>query len=78
MTLKLYKQKLARLLKLSREVEAARKELAKNCTHPEIEPYEYEHDNGYGRQTRHEAEYCKICYGINAWPTLNGSWRKHD
>lgn len=53
----------------SRQAEAVRQEIAKVCWHPEkyVEPYSWEHDNGYGRQHKIEGKRCRICYRLDLW-----------
>lgn len=48
----------------SLEFSKYRTELAKICQHPEkyVEPYRWEHDNGYGSQHYVTGKACTICY----------------
>lgn len=59
------KKKLADAYKrLSEQIKQAQEELARSgCTHPreEQEQYNWEHDNGYGRQTMHKGTKCGLC-----------------
>lgn len=53
----------------NKRLEGIRLELAKNCSHPveAVEPYRWEHDNGYGRQKMLDGLRCTICHFINHW-----------
>ena len=37
------------------------KDNKEDCSHQYIKTSSYEHDNGYGKQTKIEYEYCQIC-----------------
>ena len=54
------------------QLRAARKTL-KMCTHPAyyIEDYIWEHDNGYGRQTKITGKCCTLCLKLQRWPQSN-------
>lgn len=61
-----------RRLALAAEIGRARAKL-KHCSHPLREPFEWEHDNGYGRQSMNDGERCLVCGKQNRWPG-SGSW----
>lgn len=57
------------------EIEAARKELGKACSHSETEAFRWEHDDGYGRQSMCNGLRCLICGRENRWPGIGSrSW----
>lgn len=55
----------------AKPIEAASAALVKQlrgiCDHPETEDYPWEHDNGYGRQTKMAAQQCVFCGGVCFW-----------
>lgn len=55
----------------------ARKQLGDSCTHPDehVTTYTWEHDNGYGRQTKMQGLMCQLCMKRKSWKTMGG-W--HD
>lgn len=67
-----FKRLLDQEVELARKIAATRAKLAKHCTHPEefVTDYPWEHDNGYGRQTKHVGKFCRICRAKN----LYGRW----
>ena len=78
MTLDEYKKLLARQTRLAVKVSAAREELAKGCRHPASfqSPYPWEHDNGYGRQSKYVGRHCGICFAVDLW--LTGDFRRRE
>ena len=45
------------------------------CSHKKTATYSWEHDNGYGVQTRHYALYCLTCGLEDKWPdTKDGKY----
>lgn len=68
-----FQRLLDQLEKKQTEVFEFRKQLSENCNHPEefVQPYTWEHDNGYGRQTKHDGRQCHICWKVNRWPHIN-------
>lgn len=64
-----YKRKVEELTELSRKVEKMRRKLAERCEHPSefVKDYSWEHDNGYGRQTKMTGKWCHLCYGKDLW-----------
>ena len=50
-------------IEASQTLQAYREEIAKDCDHPTayVTDWNYEHDNGYGRQTMIPAKFCTIC-----------------
>jgi hypothetical protein len=56
---------------LTGDLSALRNGLIKSklCDHSETEEYIWEHDNGYGRQTRIQGKCCKHCLFIDRWCT---------
>lgn len=48
-----------------------RAKLGKSCTHPMESQFDFqwEHDNGYGRQTMVTGVYCKLCLAEKHWKT---------
>ena len=47
-------------------VAMARAELRKDCSHERVVEYQWEHDNGYGRQSQCTGQRCTIC--DRKWP----------
>lgn len=47
------------------------RELAKDCQHEEVREYQWEHDDGYGRQSQNEGLQCTICGAINYYLVPN-------
>lgn len=45
----------------------------RTCTHSHTDDYEWEHDNGYGRQSRVTGERCVVCMMHRAWKG-HGLW----
>jgi len=43
------------------------------CEHTSVEEYVWEHDNGYGRQSWHTGERCRVCRKRRSWPG-HGVW----
>ena len=66
----------ARARAASARAEAARDALGDSCTHPAeyVEPWQWEHDNGYGRQTKYEGWWCSLCLARNHWKRP-GAWQ---
>lgn len=54
----------------AKRVETLRAELGAECTHPNPLDYFYEHDDGYGRQTKLKGLLCPLCLSKNPYPTL--------
>lgn len=70
--MKLHKKFLATSSKQIRDLKDSLKE---TCTHPLdfVIEIEWEHDNGYGTQTKHKAMRCTICNKDNRW----GHWSQY-
>lgn len=60
---------------LNRYANALVEEIALTCTHPTPEPWEWEHDNGYGRQSMVQGEQCSWCRKRRRWKG-HGEWSK--
>lgn len=60
-------------LQLHREGERLRQVLldSKICDHSLVDNYEWEHDNGYGRQTMIKGKRCSYCWFIDLWDRGN-------
>lgn len=58
-----------RIARINDRLELMRKQLAVDCKHPSSAVYEFdwEHDNGYGRQTMMKGERCLICRAEKRW-----------
>lgn len=56
----------------SRIVEARTRLLSAGCSHPTVEPYKWEWDNGYGVQKNITGERCVLCDTHSAY----GPFRK--
>lgn len=55
-------------------IAAARIKLAENCDHPAkfVTEYNWEHDNGYGRQKWIKGKACGICGARQSWADFSG------
>lgn len=55
-------------------LERFRKSLAQSCDHPAdfVVDFEWEHDNGYGRQHMRRGKLCQICFKQDRWN--DGRW----
>lgn len=60
--------------KWDNKIQAIREEIVKNCRHAETRNYPWEHDDGYGRQSRNVGEQCVFCNKINYYPSLSQQW----
>lgn len=74
--LKMYDRAVKASIRAAKKASELREALAINCDHPEEyrSDFEWEHDNGYGRQTRHTSKLCDICGAENRW----GHWSKYE
>lgn len=71
------KMKQIKASKLMEEADAFRKQVIKEgCDHSINSPYIWEHDNGYGKQTRVHGRRCDVCYAIDSWNT-GKFWNKN-
>ena len=52
---------------LSVKIAGLRNKLREICDHSDTEPYEWEHDNGYGRQTMIIGKRCVHCWFVDLW-----------
>jgi hypothetical protein len=61
------------------EAEEIRKRLSEGCNHPEqfVEDWQWEHDNGYGRQTMVNGKMCKLCRARKHW-THSAHWMTEE
>lgn len=61
----------------SKRIERLRKQLGKDCRHPveHRHDFQWEHDNGYGRQTMITGVYCRLCKAEQHWKG-HGLWHK--
>jgi|WetSurSiteA1Bulk_404760.scaffolds.fasta_scaffold00048_22 hypothetical protein len=46
------------------------------CSHQLTKPFEWEHDSGYGRQTRMVGVQCCICKKVKYWNSKYEIWSK--
>lgn len=62
--------------KLYARVAKARAKLVANCTHPAefVVEYDWEWDNGYGRQAWRKGVRCTICDARCSWPGSSTLW----
>lgn len=59
----------------TQKLEEALKALGKSCSHPVTEEWEWEHDDGYGRQSKVMGKRCKVCDLCNPWNRdYPGAW----
>lgn len=49
-------------------------ELKATCDHPLVEIFQWEHDTGYGRQSKVSGERCTLCGLERRWRGV-GCWR---
>lgn len=52
--------------------------LLKNCTHSATSKFHYEHDNGYGVQSRHEGLSCDLCLARQYYPGMSELWTSYE
>jgi hypothetical protein len=60
------------------KLDALRKKVTLQCQHKRTEDFTWEHDDGYGRQTKCPGKRCLLCLKENRWPTLSNApvnWR---
>lgn len=78
MNLRAFKSALKRVERANVHLASIRKALAHSCAHPEEfhSPFHWEHDNGYGRQTRIIGRQCGICWKRDIWNS--GTWSPHN
>jgi hypothetical protein len=67
--LELYEQAKKVAFYANKKVEELKNRLATGCPHPKehVKPYQWEHDNGYGRQSMVDGKHCSICGAIDSW-----------
>lgn len=58
-------------LKWDEKIKKLRAEISKDCRHAQTEEFNWEHDDGYGRQSRHTGLRCVFCLKVNHWPKFN-------
>jgi hypothetical protein len=64
------KMKRIKASKLIAEAEEFRKQVIKEgCDHSINSPYKWEHDNGYGKQTKIDGFRCDVCGALDSWGT---------
>ena len=75
--IKKYERLRLALRRAGREFREYEEKLAVNCNHPEqyVEPYQWEHDNGYGRQHMITGKVCTICRAKKLWESSD-YWSK--
>lgn len=56
------------------DFDQAHDEVVRLCKHPSsaVSTYQWEHDNGYGRQSMVDAERCNICRSEKHWKGMGG------
>lgn len=62
----------ARRAALWEEVTKLVRAIAPTCKHPITSVYEWEHDDGYGKQGKVKGRRCDLCEATDRWG--NGSW----
>lgn len=65
------REELRQTERLADEIKAAI--ITEGCLHPDPEPYQWEHDDGYGRQTMITGRRCRFCGAKKPWRDM-GSW----
>ncbi len=65
------KELLKMRVRITFEIENLRASLRQACDHSETEPYMWEHDNGYGRQTLVIGKRCVYCLFVDLWDRNN-------
>jgi hypothetical protein len=63
---------------LSREERRLVAEVAADCDHPIVVDYQWEHDNGYGRQKMITGEQCTLCGAKRPWKATWPFDRRRD
>lgn len=63
----LLRAKLVEQVSLVIEISNLRQRLQGICDHSNTEPYVWEHDNGYGRQSKIEGKRCLDCLFVDLW-----------
>lgn len=58
----------------SQKISKIRARFKEGCTHSHIEPFEWEHDNGYGRQSQCVGHRCVLCHKKNYYPSISNQW----
>jgi hypothetical protein len=53
--------------KLRDEIDGLVKQLQGVCDHSQTDAYQWEHDNGYGRQSKMSGKRCMYCGWIDLW-----------
>lgn len=59
--------------KWDEKIQALRETVSKNCRHAQTTPFRWEHDDGYGTQSKHEGLRCVFCLKVNRWPQVSCS-----
>jgi len=52
------------------KIQAMRAAITKICRHAQTHEFKWEHDNGYGVQTKHVGLRCVFCLKVNRWPQV--------
>ena len=65
-------EKTAQSMVICMEISKIRKQLTPICDHSQTEVYDWEHDNGYGRQTKMIGTRCIFCFKKDYWN--RGQW----
>lgn len=55
------------------KIKKLRERVSPVCSHKHVSEFQYEHDNGYGRQTKCIGHLCLFCLKKNYYPTLTNS-----
>lgn len=73
-----YEALLKECIRSSKEFRAYQKNLSKSCDHPDryVMDWQWEHDNGYGRQTMIDGKRCGICGATKNWVS-DTYWHKN-
>ena len=53
------------------KIQELRTQIIKHCRHAQTTEFTWEHDTGYGVQTKHVGLRCVFCLKVNRWPRVN-------
>lgn len=64
-------------IKWDAKIQAMRAAITKTCRHIQTTEFHWEHDTGYGVQTKHVGLRCVFCLKVNRWPKVGSQqWSK--
>ena len=57
-------------VKWDAKIQELRTQIIKHCRHAQTTEFKWEHDNGYGVQSKHVGLRCVFCLKVNRWPQV--------